>query len=480
MYKRNARGWTKHLDFIIIDEIALHLAYVISYMARHGDVPYHSDIYMDFVFIIAFVDALVIIFFNTMHNVLKRGYLKEFYETIKQCLISFAFINIFVFSTQRGQSYSRIVLFLTLFIHIIFGYVLRILWKKRVLNKLKSDSNKSSMLAVLDPDTAEGLIKRLSDGLMGYNIVGIVFGSDSELTEVSGIPVVCELDETASYIMSNPIDAVYIDCPISESGIGRLMDECYQMAVPVHYHVSELKKYGMAQFVEKIGGTTCLTTTLNYASSSQLLIKRMMDIAGGLVGSVITLILMVIIGPMIKIASPGPILYSQERVGLNGKRFYILKFRSMYMDADKRKAELMEQNRVKDGMMFKMDFDPRVIGNKELPDGTKKTGIGEFIRRTSLDEFPQFFNVLAGSMSLVGTRPPTVDEWEKYEYRHRARLSCKPGITGLWQVSGRSNITDFEQVVDLDTQYISNWGLGLDIKILFKTIAVVLGHKGAM
>ncbi|MBR3634644.1 MAG: sugar transferase, partial [Lachnospiraceae bacterium] len=127
MYKRNTRGWTKHLDFIIIDEIALHLAYVISYMARHGDLPYHSPLYVDFMFIIAFMDMLVIIFFNTMHNVLKRGYLNEFYETIKQCFISFAFINVFVFSTQRGQSYSRIVLFLTLFIHIIFGYVSRIL-----------------------------------------------------------------------------------------------------------------------------------------------------------------------------------------------------------------------------------------------------------------------------------------------------------------------------------------------------------------
>ena len=100
------------------------------------------------------------------------------------------------------------------------------------------------------------------------------------------------------------------------------------------------------------------------------------------------------------------------------------------MNADEKKKELMEQNRVKDGMMFKMDFDPRIIGNEILPDGTKKTGIGEFIRRTSLDEFPQFFNVLLGQMSLVGTRPPTVDEWEKYKFHHRARLACKPGVTG--------------------------------------------------
>ena len=156
------------------------------------------------------------------------------------------------------------------------------------------------------------------------------------------------------------------------------------------------------------------------------------------------------------------------------------KFRSMYMDAEARKAELMKDNRVGDGMMFKLDFDPRIIGNRILPDGTKKTGLGHFIRVTSLDEFPQFFNVLKGEMSLVGTRPPTVDEWEKYDLHHRARLAIKPGITGLWQISGRSEITDFEDVVRLDTQYIGSWSMGLDIKILLQTVITVLTRKGSV
>ncbi|MBQ2388056.1 MAG: sugar transferase, partial [Clostridia bacterium] len=178
--------------------------------------------------------------------------------------------------------------------------------------------------------------------------------------------------------------------------------------------------------------------------------------------------------------SPGPIFFSQERVGKNGKKFKIYKFRSMYLDAEDRKQELKENNRVKDGMMFKVDFDERIIGNKILPDGTHKTGIGDFIRRTSLDEFPQFINVLKGEMSLVGTRPPTLDEWEKYELHHRARLATKPGITGMWQVSGRSKITDFEEVVKLDTKYITEWDFKLDIKILLKTIVIVLKQDGSM
>ena len=121
-------------------------------------------------------------------------------------------------------------------------------------------------------------------------------------------------------------------------------------------------------------------------------------------------------------------------------------------------------------------MNPRVIGSEKGPG----KGIGNFIRKTSLDEFPQFFNVLKGDMSLVGTRPPTVDEWEKYELHHRARLAIKPGLTGMWQVSGRSEITDFEEVVKLDTKYISEWSFMLDIKILFKTVLIVLGQKGSM
>ena len=203
----------------------------------------------------------------------------------------------------------------------------------------------------------------------------------------------------------------------------------------------------------------------------------MIDILGGLIGSFLALIIMTVIGPMIKRQSPGPVIFKQTRIGRNGKQFQIYKLRSMYMDAEARKKELWKDSR---GAMFKLDFDPRIIGNEVLPDGTRKTGIGEFIRKTSLDEFPQFFNVLKGEMSLVGTRPPTVDEWEKYEFHHRARLACKPGITGMWQVSGRSEITDFEEVVKLDTQYIMNWSMGQDFRILLKTIGIVLTGRGAM
>ena len=162
--------------------------------------------------------------------------------------------------------------------------------------------------------------------------------------------------------------------------------------------------------------------------------------------------------------SAGPV-FSQERIGRNGKPFKFYKFRSMYKDAEERKKELESQNEM-NGFMFKMKDDPRI------------TKVGKFIRKTSIDELPQFYNVLKGDMSLVGTRPPTVDEFRQYESHQKRRLSAKPGITGLWQVSGRNEIKDFEDVVKLDVQYIDNWSIGLDIKIILKTIKVVFEKGG--
>ena len=196
-------------------------------------------------------------------------------------------------------------------------------------------------------------------------------------------------------------------------------------------------------------------------------IKRVVDIIGGLVGIILSSPIMLVTAIAIKLDSPGPVLFKQTRVGQNGRLFKCWKFRSMYMDAEERKAELMAQNEMEGGVMFKMKDDPRV------------TKVGKVIRKLSIDELPQFFNVFAGTMSLVGTRPPTVDEVEKYERDQWRRISIKPGITGMWQVSGRSNVKTFEEVVQMDVEYIDNWSIFMDFKILFKTVAVLFEREGA-
>ena len=174
---------------------------------------------------------------------------------------------------------------------------------------------------------------------------------------------------------------------------------------------------------------------------------------------------------LVKFKLGSPVLFTQDRPGLIGEDgketiFKMYKFRSMYADAEERKKELMAQNEM-NGLMFKMENDPRI------------TKTGAFLRKTSLDEFPQFINILKGDMSLVGTRPPTLDEFAQYSPYHKKRLSFRPGLTGMWQVSGRSDITDFEEIVKLDVEYIDNWSFWLDIKILLKTFLEVFTQKGA-
>ena len=213
------------------------------------------------------------------------------------------------------------------------------------------------------------------------------------------------------------------------------------------------------------GGNILTLGTLEVKLRDRVL-KRVLDIVGGIVGCLISIPIIAIVAIPLKLESPGPLIFRQKRVGLNGRYFYICKLRSMYMDAEQRKKELQQQNEMQ-GLMFKMHNDPRI------------TKVGKFIRKTSIDELPQFWNVLRGDMSLVGTRPPTVDEYQQYQSHHKRRLSMKPGITGLWQVSGRSNIENFEDVVALDIKYIDNWSFWLDIKLLFQTVAVVLMGRGA-
>ena len=194
-------------------------------------------------------------------------------------------------------------------------------------------------------------------------------------------------------------------------------------------------------------------------------IKRLLDLILSLAACVVLAIPMGIIALWIKKDSPGPVFFKQKRVGKNGRYFYIYKFRSMYQDAEERKKELMSQNEMS-GLMFKMKDDPRI------------TKVGKFIRKTSIDELPQFINVLKGDMSIVGTRPPTVAEFKQYQGHHKRRLSMKPGITGMWQAYGRKTVSDFEEIVKMDLNYIDNWSIMLDIKILFKTVQSVLTTGG--
>ena len=510
MYKRNAQGWLKHIDFMILDVLLLQISFILGYKARHGWNlwPYTAPDYRSLAIVLVVADILVVVLFNTMHNVMKRGPAKELSATVKHVILVLAVNSLYLFSTQAGDAYSRITLYVTAGLHLVLGYAFRLLWKP-LIRRISRGKNKSRMILVAEESSVRNVLKKASE-LDGFDYAGIVFSDrDGTGEKVQGVNVVSNIENAAEYICREQVDEVFVypehltdlkmasyevienfidesygtqnakfERPADQSKVAKLIGQCREMAIPVHIRLP-ISSAGGKSFMEKVGGYNVLTMTANFANPFQIGLKRLVDILGGIVGSVAALVLIAVIGPKIKKESPGPILFKQTRIGLNGKRFTFYKIRSMHLDAEDRKKELMSQNRVQDGMMFKLDFDPRIIGNK-IVNGKQVTGIGEKIRSTSLDEFPQFFNVLKGDMSLVGTRPPTEDEWEKYKYHHRARLATKPGLTGMWQVSGRSEITDFEEVVKLDTEYINNWSIGLDIRILLKTVKTVLKHEGAM
>ena len=297
--------------------------------------------------------------------------------------------------------------------------------------------------------------------------------------EIDHVPVVAYRNDIVNVVRAGAIDELFILEDESSEKIKAMVEEFAQMGISVHLGLTSLRNLELKLQGEDQKYIPKIESRLGYIGKYPMAIleppvmklryeyaKRFIDIMGGLVGTCIAAVLFVIVGIAIKLDSPGPIIFAQERIGKNGRRFKMFKFRSMYIDAEERKAELMKQNEM-NGLMFKMKDDPRI------------TKVGKFIRKTSLDEFPQFLNVLLGDMSLVGTRPPTVNEFKEYSNYHKRRLSMKPGITGMWQVSGRSDITDFEEVVRLDCKYIDNWSLWLDFQILVKTVMAVVMRKGS-
>lgn len=272
---------------------------------------------------------------------------------------------------------------------------------------------------------------------------------------------------TLEYVKRHQVDLVIFSVNhLVRRKIEHLIEAFSEMGIDSLITIDSFAIETLETKLEDFGTTNVIRLSPRLFTDGELLLKRLMDIAGALVGCFICILFGIIVAPLIFLEDPGPIIFKQKRVGRNGKFFYIYKFRSMYQDAEAKLQTLKDQNEMQ-GFMFKMKNDPRI------------TKVGKFLRKTSIDELPQFFNVLEGSMSLIGTRPPTVDEYNQYSAHHKRRISIKPGITGLWQVSGRSEITDFEEIVRLDCFYIDHWSITGDIKILLKTFAAVFTGKGS-
>jgi len=292
-----------------------------------------------------------------------------------------------------------------------------------------------------------------------------------------GFRVIKTLDITSSIsrfeetLKKNYVEEIFFCVPRHVTKNGFIIDPylqvCEDMGRParVFLNIPDSTRFANWKYHKFLERPTLISHTVEL-DPDQLLFKRLFDVAGSLVGLFILCLTLPFLSIIIKATSKGPVFFTQTRVGRNGRRFLIYKYRSMGIDAEELKKDLLDRNEL-EGAVFKMKDDPRV------------TRIGKFMRKFSLDELPQFINVFKGDMSLVGTRPPTIDEVTNYQKWHYRRMSIRPGITGLWQVSGRNKISNFNEIVRLDLKYIDSWSIWLDIKIIVRTIFVVFQRDAA-
>lgn len=456
---------------LFTDLLCIIIAYVAAILIRYGKFSRVMEPELHFLGCICFLLFCTIYSFMLDWNreFLIRGVLVEFAAILKfNLFMAFALAG-FLFMIQRGVDFSRLVWGYFFVFNVLIGWLVRLLMKRVLKAYFTSQSNIVKIMIIAKDAVLDKTVGRLKQYLeIDYEIVALAcVDADRKGTVVDGVEVTADGGNVLEIARQMPLDEVFINLPDEDKAyVKHIIYDLESMGITCHFNIDLIERPQKEVRVGSFAGYTVVTYAINHFDYRRMVLKRLLDIAGGLVGLLITGIATPFVALAIKIDSPGPVFFAQTRIGKNGRRFKIYKFRSMYIDAEARKKELEAQNEIH-GLMFKMENDPRI------------TKVGKFIRKTSIDELPQFYNIVKGDMSLVGTRPPTEDEFEQYNSHYRRRISMTPGLTGLWQISGRSEIIDFDDVVKYDLEYIDNWTLGLDIKILLQTVWVVLTGKGS-
>jgi len=387
-------------------------------------------------------------------------------ELIRPAIVEVAVLSTAIFVFQQ-KYVSRLVVALFVILQYLFIALSRlaIRFVQRKVRRL--GYNYRNLLVVGTSPLSSELIELIrANEVWGLRVVGMIRFPNEPAPKNAPAPILGDLRDIDKIVDQEVIDDVVLMGPFERiSDLDEALRACEEVGVNIHIRADFLSRVISTMQLEDFHGQPFLTYAATPGSLLPLAIKRGMDIVIALAGLIGFSWLFALIAVAVRRSSPGPILFRQTRCGLNGRRFTMLKFRSMYADAEQRREEVMALNEMS-GPVFKASNDPRI------------TPVGRFLRRFSLDELPQLWNVLVGHMSLVGPRPPLPEEIEKYQRWQRRRLSMRPGLTCLWQVSGRNEI-DFDEWMKLDLEYIDNWSLWLDVKILLKTIPAVLLGRGA-
>ncbi|MEH2956002.1 sugar transferase [Candidatus Merdisoma sp. JLR.KK011] len=454
-----------------VECLCITVSFVLAVFTRGVSASYrlYSETYISTIICILFFHLLSSYLFDWNTAFFQRGYFVEFIAVLKYNSVLILFLSLFLFIAKFAEDFSRLIFFYFFIYNVLLTYLCHLLVKQYFIRIYRNSSSSNKLIVITTNNYMEKILEKLlSAKEWSFEIAGLVI-LDKELTGTSvwNIPVIASSSNLYDVFTTVVVDEVFLHLPdYSKEELEKLIQQFESMGITVHVNIDYFDNVAAHKTTEIFAGFTVLSYESNSFDYRRLFIKRGMDILGSFIGCIITILITPFAACAIKLESPGPVFFSQLRVGKNGRNFKIYKFRSMYIDAEDKKKELMAKNEMS-GPLFKMEHDPRI------------TKVGAFLRKTSIDELPQFFNILLGQMSLVGTRPPTLDEFKQYELYFRRRLSIKPGLTGLWQVSGRSDITDFQEILRLDLEYIDSWSLSTDIKILFLTVWVVIMGKGA-
>lgn len=452
---------------MVFDAVCIILAAYGAYILRRAMGPFNiaPDVFMASLLVVVIANNYFMGRFKLYGDQKIRSQTHLLLSIGKAVFLDFALLSMAIFLFKQ-VTYSRQFLLFFALLTFWLLYLERLL-VNLYINKLARKSFHSHNILIVGSHERSQLVKDLMEKQLswGHTVLGrLSLKSEPRVSD----DCMGTVDRLPQILREHEIDEVIFALNGDRAiALSEYLNYCRRMGVLVRILPSLWQADDPNISVEKCQTVPFITIKSANFNASGLLYKRLLDIAGGVVGTVLLGLMYPFVAIAIKLDSPGPVIFKQKRVGQHGRIFNLYKFRSMYQNAEELKHKLATKNEM-NGNMFKLRNDPRV------------TRVGKFLRKSSLDEFPQFLNVLKGEMSLVGTRPPTTDEVKTYLPDHLKRLSGKPGITGLWQVSGRNQITDFDQVVELDCVYLNSWRFLNDFKILFKTVYVVLKRKGAI
>lgn len=474
MHIKEKNSWIKHADFIVLNLMAIIISFVCAYLIRFGEPSFLTiPSWRVMLLILCLINLIVTFLTNPYSNIFRRPYHEDIIKLLLLAVYSFVIVSVFFYLVKIGDVYSRITMVLTFVLYFALSTIFLYIRKRLLLSgKIKTFVNRKRRLFVVAEkgNIAETMENIYASDVEEYEIVGYCFSDDDQLAEYDGKPVI-KKERIAGHIVTEHIDDVFVAVDPA------YIDKCtyrdiVDNEVTVHMSFDAMTGIeGDDQFVSNIGVYASASIGPYTFDGRKMLyfgVKRFFDVVFGIIGCIFLVPLIVVVKLSNLMSGDNhPIFYTQDRVGQHGKMFRLIKFRSMVINADEILKELLEQEEYRRQWEAnqKFDKDPRI------------TRIGRFLRKTSLDEFPQFINVLKGEMSLVGPRPLVKGELDDHDGRTLYNR-VKPGITGWWGCNGRSNI-NYRERLELEYYYVKNCSLYLDFLCIIRTVLAVFKRDGA-